>query len=241
MGPKGRRRLRTLATAFAQAHPHIADADAIIAAGRVLVDGIAVRNPSTLVRPGASIAIRRDPRLRGETKLEAALAAFDLRVTGRIALDVGAAAGGFTLALLRAGALRVYAVDAGHGQLLGSLRQDPRVRNLEGTNLGELDRTKVPESIEIVTIDVSYLALALAAAQLDRVQIAAGADLVALVKPQFELGLAEQPDDPDRLREAQSRAAAGFAAAGWIVRETIESPVRGARGAVEFLLHGSRP
>ncbi len=241
MGRKGRRRLRTLANAVAQAYPHIEDAEGVIAAGRVLVGGIVVRNPSTLVRPDASIAIRPDERLRGEAKLEAALSAFDVRVRGRVALDVGAAAGGFTRALLRAGAARVYAVDAGHGQLLGSLRQDPRVVNLERTNLGQLDRTRVAEAIEMVTIDVSYLALARAVPQLDRVHIAAHADAIALVKPQFELGLAHPPRGRSSLDAACNRAAAGFAAARWRVRATIESPLRGARGAVEFLLHASRP
>ncbi len=81
----------------------------------------------------------RHPPLRGEAKLRAALAAFDVRVTGRVCLDVGAAAGGFTRVLLEAGASRVYAVDAGFGQLLGSLRQDPRVVNLEATNVAALD------------------------------------------------------------------------------------------------------
>ena len=239
MGRQGRR-LRTLANAVAQAYPDIEDANALIARGGVLVDGICVRNPSTLVRAGASIAIRADERLRGERKLEAALAAFDVRVQGRVALDVGAAAGGFTRALLRAGARRVYAVDAGHGQLLGSLRQDPRVVNLERTNLGELERTTVPDTIEIVTIDVSYLALARAAAQLDRVRLAARADAIALVKPQFELGLASPPEDEAQLEEAHRLAAAGFRRSGWSVRRTIESPVRGACGAVEFFLHATR-
>ena len=240
MGRKGRR-LRTLANAVAQAYPSIEDAEALIAGGSVLVDGIAVRNPSTLVQRDAAIAIRTEEPLRGEAKLEAALAAFEVQVDGRVALDVGAAAGGFTRALLRSGAARVYAVDAGHGQLLGSLRQDPRVVNLERTNLGELDRTKVPDTIELVTIDVSYLALSRAAPQLDRVRIATHADAIALVKPQFELGLASPHQDRARLAEAQRLAAAGFTRSGWSVRGAIESPVRGARGAIEFLLHASRP
>jgi len=151
-------------------------------------------------------------------------------VRGRVALDAGAAAGGFTKVLLEAGARRVYAVEAGH-ELLGSLRQDPRVVNLEGTNLGELDRRLVPDPVEVVTLDLSYLPLADAVPQLDRVQIAPGADLGALV-PQFELGLAESPADGPILRAALERALAGIGAANWRVVASIRSPVRGACGAI---------
>src|SRR3712207_2459095 len=105
--------------------------------GRVLVDGFPVRNPRSLVNARARVELVARERLRGEVKLGRALALLHVDVRGRVALDVGAAAGGFTKALLAAGARRVYAVDTGHGQLLGSLRQDPRVVNLERTNLGE--------------------------------------------------------------------------------------------------------
>jgi 23S rRNA (cytidine1920-2'-O)/16S rRNA (cytidine1409-2'-O)-methyltransferase len=175
--------------------------------------------------------------LRGEAKLDAALAAFRPPVRGRVALDVGAAAGGFTKALLAAGAARVYAVDVGYGQLLGSLRQDPRVVNLEATNLGELDSRRVPEPVELVTIDLSYLALARAVPQLAQVEIAPGADLIALVKPMFELGLGSPPSDPRELAEAVSRAVDGIEAAGWSVLETLESPIRGSQGAIEYFAH----
>jgi len=200
------------------------------------VDGFPVRNPASLIRRGASIRVRDERPLRGEAKLEAALAAFSVSVTGRVALDVGAAAGGFTRALLARGARRVYAVDAGHGQLAGSLRVDPRVVDLEATNLGELDRRLVPEPVELVTIDVSYLALAAAVPQLGRVELTRGAGLVALVKPQFELGLAQPPTDRAGLAEALDRATAGIEAAGWRVVGRIESPLRGSGGAVEFFV-----
>jgi 23S rRNA (cytidine1920-2'-O)/16S rRNA (cytidine1409-2'-O)-methyltransferase len=154
-----------------------------------------------------------------------------------VAIDVGAAAGGFTLALLAAGARRVYAVDAGHGQLLGSLRADDRVVSLERTNLGTLTRALVPEVVEVVTIDLSYLSLALAAPQLETLAIADDADLVALVKPMFELGLAAPPQDPGQRAKAVELAAAAFEAAGWREPEAIESPLPGRRGAIEHLLH----
>jgi 23S rRNA (cytidine1920-2'-O)/16S rRNA (cytidine1409-2'-O)-methyltransferase len=178
--------------------------------------------------------------LRGEAKLRAALSVFEVRVAGRVCLDLGAAAGGFTRVLLEAGASRVYAVDAGFGQLLGSLRQDARVVNLEATNVAALDGRLVPETIEVVTIDVSYLALAAAVAQLDRVTIAPGADLIGLVKPMFELRLATAPTDPTLVDAATERAVAGIVAAGWEISRTMPSPVLGGRGAVEALVHARR-
>lgn len=187
-------------------------------------------------RSGALDVPPRGP-LRGEAKLRAALEAFAVRVSGRVALDVGAAAGGFTRVLLEAGAARVYAVDAGHGQLLGSLRQDPRVVNLEATNLGSLDTDAVPDIVEVVTIDVSYLSLSDAVPQLRGVALAADVDLVALVKPMFELHLGRAPVDEASMRAAAQRASEGIAAAGWRVLSLIPSPVTGARGAPEMLLH----
>ena len=180
------------------------------------------------------------PPLRGEAKLRAALRGFAVPVQGRVALDVGASAGGFTRVLLDAGARRVYAVDAGHGQLLGSLRQDARVVNLEATNLGVLNTQLVPDIIEVVTIDVSYLALAAAVVQLASVRLAAGADLVGLVKPMFELRLPRAPRDDASAAEAGRRAASRIAAAGWTVRGVMPSPVLGARGVPELLLHAQR-
>jgi 23S rRNA (cytidine1920-2'-O)/16S rRNA (cytidine1409-2'-O)-methyltransferase len=178
--------------------------------------------------------------LRGEAKLRAALAEFGVDVGGRTCLDVGAAAGGFTRVLLECGAARVYAVDAGFGQLLGSLRQDARVLNLEATNVSKLDTRLIPDAIDVVTIDVSYLALAAAVAQLGGIVLAEDADLVGLVKPMFELRLPTAPTDPQTVAAAIDRAAAGIAAAGWKVIGTMPSPVLGGRGAVEALLHARR-
>ena len=206
----------------------------------MLVGGFPVRNPASLVAAGDAVAVAGSHPLRGEAKLRAALERFRIPVAGRVALDVGAAAGGFTRVLLERGACRVYAVDAGHGQLLGSLRQDARVVNLEGTNLAELSAATVTESIELVTMDLSYLSVAAAVPQLDRVEIAPGADLVALVKPQFELGRERPPMEPALLAEALRRASAGIREAGWGIVASVESPVRGARGSTEFLVHATR-
>jgi 23S rRNA (cytidine1920-2'-O)/16S rRNA (cytidine1409-2'-O)-methyltransferase len=240
MGRKGRPRLRTLLDVVARAYPSMEDPGARIAAGAIVVDGRVRTNPASLVREDASIALRRELELRGEAKLRAALAAFPVDVGGRVALDVGAAAGGFTRVLLEHGASRVYAVDAGYGQLLGSLRQDPRVVALERTNLAELDEKSVRDAVGVVTIDVSYLALARAVPQLGRVLLAPDADAVALVKPQFELGLARPPSDHGQLEEAVRRARRAFERVGWSVHRPIESPARGARGAIEYLLHATK-
>ena len=240
MSRKRRAPLRTLVDEFARTHPELEDPTALIARGDVLVDGIVRTNPASLVRSGAAITLRASPRLRGEVKLRAALAEFRIDVRGRVALDVGAAAGGFTRALLAAGAARVYAVDAGHGQLLGSLRQDARVVNLEATNLADLDRTVIPDVIELVTLDLSYLPLREAAPQLRRVALARDAELVALVKPQFELRLASPPLREEDLHTAAQSARLGFEEHGWHVLGVIPSPVHGARGSREFLLYGVR-
>lgn len=234
------RRLRTLRNEVVERFPDLDDPTAAIEAGEVLVAGIPVRNPVSLVRPGASVALRSALPLRGARKLESALDRFGVDPRGRIALDLGAAAGGFTSVLLARGAARVYSVDAGHGQLLGSLRQDPRVVNLESTNLSELNRELVPELVELVTMDLSNLAVARAVPQLGRELMAVGVELVALVKPMFELGLARLPASEGELEEALERAAAGLAAAGWTVVGRMRSPVLGARGAVEFFLHARR-
>jgi 23S rRNA (cytidine1920-2'-O)/16S rRNA (cytidine1409-2'-O)-methyltransferase len=219
------------------------DAAGLITAGRVLVDGRVATNPASLVRETASVRITDAGRraLRGEAKLAVALQAFHVGVEGRIALDLGAAAGGFTRVLLRKGATRVYAVDTGYGQLLGSLRQNPAVVNLERTNVAELTPAHVPEAVTLVVADLSYISLARALPQLNgRVTISSGADLVAVVKPQFELGLAKPPTRARQLAEAVARARIGAMKAGWTAIDVVESPVSGARGSREFLLHGVR-
>jgi 23S rRNA (cytidine1920-2'-O)/16S rRNA (cytidine1409-2'-O)-methyltransferase len=234
-GPK----LRPLARELARRFPDLVDPELAVATGIVLVDGVPNRNPASLVAPGTSLTLQRPVQLRGEAKLRHALHAFAVPVGGRVALDVGAAAGGFTRVLLEAGAARVYAVDAGHGQLLGSLRQHPRVVALERTNLGALDRRLVPEPIEVVTMDLSYLPIARAAPQLEAVALSEAADLVALVKPQHELGLGAQAS-PAEVDEAVAHARDGLAATGWAVVAATRSPALGSRGAVEWLVHARR-
>jgi 23S rRNA (cytidine1920-2'-O)/16S rRNA (cytidine1409-2'-O)-methyltransferase len=223
-----------------ETHPKVIDPESLIRSGRVLVDGRIVTNPASLVRLGASIVVMAPQVLRGETKLQAALDAFQVSLAGRVALDVGASTGDFTRVLLRAGATRCYAVDAGHGQLLGSLRCDSRVVNLESTNLGDLSRGLVPEVIDVITVDLSYLSVAAAVPQLERITVAGDADLVVLVKPMFELGLPALPEEGVLLERAVVRAIQGIELGRWKVLAQMESPVRGAGGAIEFFLHARR-
>jgi 23S rRNA (cytidine1920-2'-O)/16S rRNA (cytidine1409-2'-O)-methyltransferase len=232
-------RPRPLARELARRFPDLKEPETAVAAGDVFVDGIPNRNLASLVAPDASLAVRRPTALRGEAKLRHALRAMAVPVAGRVALDVGAAAGGFTRVLLEFGAARVYAVDAGHGQMVGSLRQDPRVVVLERTNLGALGPHVVPDVVEVVTMDLSYLPVARAAPQLDAVRLSPRADLVALVKPQHELGLGAPPGE-DGVAAAVEHATEGLGVCGWTVVTTTRSPVLGARGAVEWLVHARR-
>jgi 23S rRNA (cytidine1920-2'-O)/16S rRNA (cytidine1409-2'-O)-methyltransferase len=234
------RQVETLRRAIERRYPEIEDPAGTVRAGHVSVDGRIVMNPASVVSRGSNVVVAAPARLRGEAKLRAGLHAFSVSVESRIALDVGASAGGFTRVLLAAGASKVYAVDAGHGQLLGSLRQDRRVVNLEATNLAELNLELVPDQVAMITVDVSYLSLASAVPQLESLAIAGDADLVALVKPMFELALDRPPEDRERLEQAASRAEAAIGAGPWEVRGVVESPVTGSRGAVEFLLHARR-
>ena len=227
----------SLAASLALQHPDLDDPADAIETGRVLVGGKPMLNPRARVAESAPIAVRPELVLRGAAKLAAAITRFDVAVDGRIALDCGAAAGGFTTVLLDHGAARVYAVDAGFGQLRGELRQNPRVVNLERTNLGDLTPELVPDEIELVTLDLSYLSLARAVPELDRVQLTPTAELVALVKPMFELALGRPPEDAAQLDAAVAAARRGVDDAGWDVLAVAESPTRGGRGAVEFLLH----
>jgi 23S rRNA (cytidine1920-2'-O)/16S rRNA (cytidine1409-2'-O)-methyltransferase len=177
---------------------------------------------------------------RGALKLEHALAAWPIAVAGRVVLDVGASTGGFTEVCLAAGARRVYAVDVGRGQLHPSLTDDPRVVVLEGVDARKLTSAEIPETPQLVVCDVSFIGLAKALPA--ALSLAGeGAELIALVKPQFEVG-------PDRVgkgglvKDAAARADALEAVkafltdAAWTVRATIDSPIEGGEGAREYLL-----
>jgi len=183
---------------------------------------------------------------RGGEKLEAALARFELEVQGRRALDAGASTGGFTDCLLQHGVAEVVAVDVGHGQLDAGLRSDPRVRVLERTNVRELtvDDLGGPP-VDLVVADLSFISLTTVAPVLAGPVARQGADLVVLVKPQFEAGRAEVSRgrgvvrDPTTWHGALERVASALAGAGAAIMGAMVSPLIGPAGNVEFLLHGS--
>jgi 23S rRNA (cytidine1920-2'-O)/16S rRNA (cytidine1409-2'-O)-methyltransferase len=221
-------------------YPGIGDLAALIEGAQVMVNGVIVTNPAALVRADAAIRLRRSPQPRGRLKLEAALNAFHIHVEGRIAVDVGASTGGFTLALLDAGALRVYAVDAGHGQLLGSLRMHSRVVNLERVNLGNVNRVLIPETVGVITADLSYLSLAVAAPQFEVLDIEHNGDLIVLVKPVYELRLSDAPFDEASRQRAIGRAVSAFERHRWQTLGVMECPIQGRHGAIEYLAHFRR-
>lgn len=228
-----------LLTLLMRRFPDLTVPAAAIKHGAVLIDGVPAASPQTRVRADATIRIRRSHELRGSIKLAYALERFGVNAAGSVALDLGAAAGGFTHALLARGAARVYAVDTGVGQLRGWLRADSRVINLERTNLAELGRDVIGEPVDLITMDLSYLSVADAIGQVDRRLLASDAQVVALVKPTFELHSARLADRPDEVAAAAETAARALEAHGWHVRGCTQSPVRGAKGAVEVFVHAT--
>jgi 23S rRNA (cytidine1920-2'-O)/16S rRNA (cytidine1409-2'-O)-methyltransferase len=220
----------------------------LIARGEVAVDGRVASKAAMAVHDGQAIAVNAQAAAqvsRGAVKLAAALAHFDLDAGGRTALDVGASTGGFTQTLLERGAARVYAVDVGTGQLHGTLVGDPRVVALEACDARTLDRVRVPGAMGAIVADVSFISLtkALPAAL---ALAASGCWLVALVKPQFEvgrvgLGKGGVVRDPALRERALADVRAWMAAQpGWTVLGTMPSPIEGGSGNVEFLLAAVR-
>ena len=221
----------------------------LVVAGEVTVDGVRATAPSMLVANGAEIRVGRAmPYVgRGGLKLARALDAFAIDPSGRVAIDVGASTGGFTDVLLKRGAVRVHAVDVGHGQLAWVLRTDPRVVVREGVNARDLaigDGTSsaadVPEPAGIVVVDVAFISLRLVLPAVKRVTAPDG-DVVALVKPQFEAGPRDVGKggivrDPATHRRVLEEVAAAAVTAGLVPSGLVASPVRGQSGNVEFLL-----
>jgi 23S rRNA (cytidine1920-2'-O)/16S rRNA (cytidine1409-2'-O)-methyltransferase len=221
-------------------YPDADQPEELVARGCVLVDGAPISNVNAFVRADASIKVVRPKTLKGTVKLAHAIVTFGLDLSGVVAVDVGAAAGGFTQALLDAGATRVYSVDAGVGQLRGWLRTDPRVVNLEHTNLSRLGAALVPEPVDVVVVDLSYLSIADAVPQIDQLELAPGARLIALVKPTFELQSGQMAAAPAQVSEAVAKASDALKGAGWGLTGQVASPVLGSRGAVEVLLLATR-
>ena len=219
-------------------------AQRLILAGLVDVDGRRVDKAGTKVAAESKIELRGSDMpfvSRGGLKLDHALTEFRVDATGRIAMDVGASTGGFTDCLLQRGATKVYAIDVGYGQLDYKLRGDPRVVVMERENFRHLERARVPDEISLLVGDLSFISLKLVLPQV-RDFLAPGGDAVLLVKPQFEVGKGRVGkggivrDDAARLA-ALAGVSQAAADAGLPVLATTRSPITGAKGNVEFLVH----
>jgi len=219
-----------------------AQAQRLVMAGLVYVHGQKVDKPGSRVRENATIEVRETLRYvsRGGLKLEAALDHFDLAVDGSICLDIGASTGGFTDCLLQRGAVRVYAVDVGRGQLHYRLQKDARVVSLERTHIRDLTSDQVPEGIDALVIDTSFISLTTVLPLAWRF-LAPGGWCVALIKPQFEVGpkllsKGVVRDEAVRHDVVGKVKQAALALEGASVKGVMESPVHGPKGNVEFLL-----
>ena len=220
-------------------------AQAAIAAGLVTADGIVLRKPSDGVAVNAVIeAAPEHPWVsRGGLKLVAALDHFGFDPAGRVCLDAGASTGGFTEVLLARGARRIYAVDVGHGQLHARLRQRPAVLSLEETDIRTLDPARLAKLPDFAVADVSFISLKLVLPALGPL-LRRPAQLIALIKPQFETGRTHRKKGV--VRDAAVHAAvcediAAFAASlGWTVAGIVPSPIAGGEGNKEFLMGATK-
>ena len=219
-----------------------AKARAAIEAGLVRVGDRVVSKPSDAVEEDAEIvAEAAHPWVgRGALKLVHALDLWPITVEGRVAVDVGASTGGFTEVMISRGAARVYAVDVGRDQLHAKLRSDPKVVDLSGTDARSLDAALIPEPPQLVVSDVSFISLTKALpAALDLAK--PGADLVALIKPQFEagrehVGKGGLVKDPEVIARVEGEIVDFLEASGWSVLGLAESPITGGEGQVERLV-----
>jgi 23S rRNA (cytidine1920-2'-O)/16S rRNA (cytidine1409-2'-O)-methyltransferase len=215
--------------------------------GRVTVAGAPASSPARLVDASEAVVVAGErPRFvsRGGDKLDAALDRFAVDVSGRRCLDAGSSTGGFTDCLLQRGAGEVVAVDVGRGQLAWSVREDPRVTVLERTNLRYLEPATVGAPAAVATADLSFISLVVVAPALRRLT-GPDPELVLLVKPQFEAGrqhVGRGGIVRDRVthRDVLERVVGGLGASGLVTVAAMPSPLRGADGNVEFVIHGRK-
>ena len=217
----------------------------LIAEGRVAVAGATAAKPATGVDPATPVVVRTDPDQpswvsRGAHKLIGALDAFGVPVEGRRALDAGASTGGFTEVLLSRGARELVAVDVGYGELAWSLRTDERVRVHERTNVRTLTPEAIDGPVDLVVADLSFISLRLVLPALTACATA-DADLLPMVKPQFEvgrerLGAGGVVRDPEHRVQAVLEVGAAAASLGWGTAGVVASPLPGPAGNVEFFL-----
>ncbi len=232
-----------VARGLARTRSHAQD---LVLRGQVRVEGAVIGKPAFNVSEGAAVEVLESAGYvsRGALKLNAALAAFGFPVQGRVALDAGASTGGFTQVLLREGAARVYAVDVGEGQLDPSLRADPRVAVFEKTDARALTADLLPGPVQAITVDVSFISLLKV---LPAVLSLAAPDawMIALIKPQFEVGPAHVGKgglvkDAAQREAAVARVSACIEERGWRLAGVVPSPVQGRGGNEEYLVGASR-
>ncbi|HSL73501.1 MAG TPA: TlyA family RNA methyltransferase [Ilumatobacteraceae bacterium] len=225
------------------------EAQQLIADNRVLVNGSIADKAARQVAPGDALVVEGPPPRfvgRGGAKLDHALTTFGVDVRDRRGLDVGASTGGFTDCLLQRGAAHVVALDVGHGQLHERLRADPRVTNLERTNIRHADLDTIGGPVDVVVGDVSFISLTLVIPTLIRL-CQPGSPMVLLVKPQFEAGRQEVDrargviTDPIVHERVRSEITDALERARCTVRGWTTSPITGADGNVEFLVHAESP
>ncbi|HVU02072.1 MAG TPA: TlyA family RNA methyltransferase [Polyangiaceae bacterium] len=224
-------------------------AQALIREGRVtLADGRAVERPGMLLGREVVLRVSGPPGFvsRGGDKLDRALPTLAVDPNGKVVVDVGASTGGFTDAVLRRGAARVYAVDVGRDQLDRKLREDPRVVVRDGVNARHLGAGDFPEPVDLVVVDASFISLGKLAPALRSV-VRPGGELVALVKPQFEAGREAVREGRGVIRDAEVRdraiegAREALASAGFVIRGECDSEVPGPEGNVEHFVYATRP
>jgi len=218
-------------------------AQALIMAGKILVDDHPLDKPGIRISPDATITFRGDPPRyvsRGGLKIEAALEFFRMNVSGLVCLDIGASTGGFTDCLLQHGAGRVFAVDVGYGQLAWKLRQDPRVKVIERTNIRHMPLEAIHSPVDLITIDVSFISLKIVVPAALKF-LKKNGRILALIKPQFEVGRGKVGKggvvrDP-ALHDAVIRELKNFFGENHLICDgVIPSPILGPKGNREFII-----
>lgn len=222
-------------------------AKAVIMEGKVSVNGVRVIKAGTMIDTDSDIDLKGSGQpyvSRGGLKLEAALDHFRIDPAGMTVMDVGSSTGGFTDCMLKRGAGRVYCIDVGYGQLAWSLRTDPRVTVIERANIRHLEKDRISDSVDIASIDLSFISLTKVLTKIKEFLRADG-EIVALVKPQFEVGRADVGkggivrDEGKRISAVNS--VRGFAEEnGFIIIGEFKSPVAGQKGNIEYFLYMRR-
>ncbi len=219
-------------------------AKAVIMAGQVYVDGQKEDKPGSTFQEEVQIEVRgrTNPYVsRGGLKLEKALDTFDVSVEGKVCADAGASTGGFTDCLLQHGAVRVYAIDVGKGQLDWKLRQDPRVICMEKRNIRYIRPSDIGEPIELSTVDVSFISLTKVLIPI-REYLKEGGEVIALIKPQFEAGREKVGKkgvvrDPETQMDVIKKITDFASKKGYACLDLTFSPIKGPEGNIEYLLH----